>query len=139
MTSYFSLPVVPTVLGYDARLQFVHEDDGIEALRMSIDSEVTGVFNVAGEGVLAVSQAIRRSGRPALAVPRPLLGVAGRSLGRAGLADFSPEQVRFLTYGRGIDTARARTVLGFTPKFGTPAAFDDFLAGRAETRELLHA
>ena len=27
MTSYFRLPVIPTVLGFDARMQFVHESD----------------------------------------------------------------------------------------------------------------
>ena len=32
LTSYFSLPVVPTVLGFDPRLQFVHERDGLEVL-----------------------------------------------------------------------------------------------------------
>ncbi|MBM3688870.1 MAG: NAD-dependent epimerase/dehydratase family protein [Actinobacteria bacterium] len=128
MTSYFSLPVVPTVMGYDARLQFVHEDDGIEALRVAAASEATGVFNVAGEGIITLSQAIRRAGRPWLEVPRPLLGFAGRSLG-SRLADFSPDQVRFLTYGRGIDTGRAAHVLGFIPRYTTARAFDDFVRG----------
>ena len=29
MATYFSLPVIPVVLGFDARLQFIHEDDGL--------------------------------------------------------------------------------------------------------------
>src|SRR4051812_25770642 len=33
MTSYFRLPVIPTVLGYDARMQFVHQDDLDRVLR----------------------------------------------------------------------------------------------------------
>lgn len=136
MTSYFSLPVVPTVLGYDARLQFVHEADGIEALRTAVHSPATGVYNIAGDGVLTVSQAIRRSGRPTLAVPRPFLGIAGRTLGRAGLADFSAEQVRFLTYGRGIDTTRARQTLPFTARYSTAAAFEDFLDGHEVKSEV---
>src|SRR5215203_3127197 len=32
LTQYFSLPVVPTVLGFDPRMQFVHERDGLEVL-----------------------------------------------------------------------------------------------------------
>lgn len=39
MTEFFSLPVIPTVLGYDARLQFVHEDDGLAAMLMAVTSE----------------------------------------------------------------------------------------------------
>lgn len=129
MTAYFSLPMVPTVLGYDARMQFIHEDDGIESLRLASLGEVSGVYNIAGPGVITVSQAIRRAGRPWIGVPRPLLGLAGRSLGRAGLADFSSEQVRFLTYGRAIDTSRAQRILGFTPTYSTPEAFADFVEG----------
>ena len=52
LTDYISLPVVPTVMGFDARLQFVHEDDAIEALRLATVGPVAGIVNVAGTGVL---------------------------------------------------------------------------------------
>ena len=45
---------------------------------------------------------------------------------QARLSDFSPEQVGFLTYGRGVDTTRMRTELGFEPAFTTAEAFADF-------------
>ncbi len=32
MTAYFRLPVVPTVLGFDPRLQFLHEQDLMDVL-----------------------------------------------------------------------------------------------------------
>ena len=129
MTAYFTLPVIPTVLGFDARLQFVHEDDSIAALHRAVTTSATGVFNIAGDGVLALSQAVRRTGRPTLPVPGALLGVVGRALAPTRLVDFSTEQVRFLTYGRAIDTARAQRDLGFVAKRSTSAAFDEFLAG----------
>ena len=47
-----------------------------------------------------------------------------------GLADFSPEQVRFLTYGRGVDTTRMRETLGFVPEYTTREAFETFVAAR---------
>ena len=129
MTAYFTLPVIPTVLGFDARLQFVHEDDSIAALHRAVTAPATGVFNIAGDGVLALSQAVRRTGRPTLSVPGALLGVVGRALAPTRLVDFTSEQVRFLTYGRAIDTSRAQCELGFTAKRSTSAAFDGFLAG----------
>lgn len=129
MTAYFTLPVIPTVLGFDARLQFVHEDDSIAALHRAVTTSATGVFNIAGDGVLALSQAVRRTGRPTLSVPGALLGVVGRALAPTRLVDFSSEQVRFLTYGRAIDTSRAQRELGFVAKRSTSAAFDEFLAG----------
>ena len=36
LAEYFSLPVLPTVFGYDPRLQFVHEDDVIEVLLIAL-------------------------------------------------------------------------------------------------------
>ncbi|MCB9411860.1 MAG: SDR family oxidoreductase [Actinobacteria bacterium] len=134
MTSYFSLPVIPTVLGFDARLQFVHEDDGLEALRRACVQDRPGTFNIAADGVLLLSQAARRAGRPLAPIPLPLVGLVGAAVRRAGLADFSPEQVRFLTYGRGVDTTRMREVFGFSPAHTTAETFDEFVRSRESTR-----
>ena len=130
MTEYFSLPVIPTVLGYDARLQFIHEDDGIEALRRAVAQEIPGTFNIAGEGVLLLSQAVRRASRPRVAIAAPLVGLVGEFVRRFGMADFSPEQGTFLTYGRGVDTTRMRTVFGFSPAHTTAETFDEFIRAR---------
>jgi UDP-glucose 4-epimerase len=130
MTDYFSLPVIPTILGFDARLQFVHEDDSLEALRLATLGECTGAINVAGDGVIMLSQAARLTGRPTLPVPSQFGGVVGQMFRRQGLADFSAEQMRFLSYGRGLDTSRMRNLLGMTPKYATREAFIDFVRGR---------
>ncbi len=50
LTRYFSLPVVPTVLGRDPRLQFVHVDDAMEILHRAVPEDHPGTFNVAGAG-----------------------------------------------------------------------------------------
>ena len=41
--------------------------------------------------------------------------------------------MRFLSYGRVVDTTRMKDVLGFTPRYSTREAFDDFVAGRGCT------
>jgi UDP-glucose 4-epimerase len=112
----------------------VHEDDGIEVLRRSVVENHRGTFNVAGEGVLLLSQAIRRAGRVAVPVPSPAVSMVGSLFRRAGLVDFSPEQVQFLEFGRGVDTTRLRSDFGYLPRYRTIEAFDDFVAGRSLTR-----
>lgn len=126
MTSYFRLPVIPTVLGFDARMQFLHERDQLAALEHATLSDVAGTFNIAGDGLLMLSQAVRRLGKPA--VPLPAFGVSlfGQAVRQSGLADFSAEQIDFLTYGRGVDTTRMRTELGFEPTYNTTETFADF-------------
>ena len=129
MTAYLSMRVVPTVLGFDPRLQFLHEVDALESVRAAVHRRAHGTFNIAGDGVLLLSQALRRADRPLLPVLKPLLPTVGRALSPLGLVDFSPEGVRYLQYGRALDTRLMRETLGFVPAYTTLAAFDDFLAG----------
>jgi UDP-glucose 4-epimerase len=75
---------------------------------------------------MSLHQAIHRAGRPALPLPQPAAPWVGQALRRLGVADFSPEQVRFLTYGRVVDTTRMRELLGFEPRYSTREAFEDF-------------
>jgi UDP-glucose 4-epimerase len=125
LAQYFSLPVVPTVVGFDARLQLLHEDDLLRAVLHACLRGVHGTFNIAGDGIMLVSQARRRLGRPSLPLPPFAATQLSSVVRRRRVADFSPEQVAYLTYGRGVDTTRMRTVLDFEPEFTTAEAFED--------------
>lgn len=126
--AYFRLPVIPTVLGFDPRMQFLNDTDLLDAIEHATLADIAGTFNIAGDGVLMLSQAIRRLGRPALPLPGFAVGPLGSAMRQAGVADFSREQVAYLAYGRGIDTTRMREVLGFHPSRTTEQAFAEFAA-----------
>ena len=129
LTRYFELPVCPTVLGFDPRLQFLHEEDTAQVLlRATLGPATPGTFNIAGDGVVLLSQAIRIAGKPPLPIPEPLVGRVAELVGRT--VDFSPEQVRFLQYGRVADTSAAAEQLGFIPKWTSLHAFEAFAATR---------
>jgi UDP-glucose 4-epimerase len=130
MTRYFSLPMVPTVLGYDARVQLLHEEDALAVLERAVHEDLPGVFNVGADRVLLLSQAIRRAGRVPLPVPATAVPSVSRLFRSAGMVDFSPEQMRFLNFGRVVDTTKLKTEFGFTPRWTTVQAFDDFVRGR---------
>lgn len=135
LADYFALPVLPTVFGYDPRLQFVHEDDVIEVLRIaSLEARRgtlnSGTFNVAGDSVLLLSQCARRLGRPTVPVLLPTITWLSQFMRTAGITDFSPEQIRLLTHGRIVDTSQMRETLGYVPRYTTPEAFGDFARSR---------
>lgn len=130
LTGYLSLPVLPTVLGFDPRVQLCHEDDAVEVLLRSALEDRPGTFNVAGPGILYLSQMIRIAGRPSVPVPQPLVEATAGLLRRTGRVDFSPEQLAFLLYGRVGDITRLRGTFGYEPRFSTRAALLDFLAAR---------
>jgi len=126
MTAYYGLPVIPTVLGFDARLQFVHEDDGLEAIQQAVHAGKAGTFNVAGDSVITLSQSIRRMGKQQISVPQFMFSTIGRNLSRTGLVDFSPEQIRFMTFGRVLDTRAYAETFEHRLRHSTPEAFADF-------------
>jgi UDP-glucose 4-epimerase len=130
LTRYFSQPVVPTVLGRDPRLQFVHVDDALEILHRSVTEDHAGTFNVAGAGVLSLSQAIRRAGRIAVPVLEPGLSAVAGLAKNLRVGHFGLDQVDLFVHGRVVDTSHLIKDYGFTPRT-TAAAFDDFIRGHA--------
>jgi UDP-glucose 4-epimerase len=112
----FSLPAVPMILGFDPRYQFVHEDDVVHALEHAVKRQVPGVYNVAGDGVLALSEVAGLLGKPYAPILPPWgTGLAATALRRLGLR-ISPEMLNQLRFGRGIDNRRYKAA-GFRYRY----------------------
>ena len=128
LTRYLSLPVVPRVLGFDARLQFLHPSDAVAALRLVTDRDVSGTFNIGAADIVTLSQALHKMGRPFVGVPQTAAPLVATLVRRAQLLDFSADQIDALTYGRAMDTSRFTAETGFVPKFSSLAALEEFAA-----------
>src|SRR5690606_28837514 len=63
IASLLTRPLVPTILGFDPRFQFVHETDVVRAIRFALDSGLAGTYNVAGDGLLPWSEVIDICGK----------------------------------------------------------------------------
>ncbi len=108
----FSLPAVPMILGFDPRYQFVHEDEVVHALEHAVTREAPGVYNVAGDGVLALSEVAGLLGKPYAPILPPWgTGLAAAALRRVGVR-IPPEAMNQLRFGRGLDNRRYK-VAGF--------------------------
>jgi UDP-glucose 4-epimerase len=107
-TELFSLPAVPGILGFDPRYQFIHEDDLVGVLRFAAERDLPGVYNAAGDGVLALSEVASLLGKP----PAPILPPWGTSLAAAALRPLgvriSAEVLNQLRYGRGLDNRKLK-------------------------------
>jgi UDP-glucose 4-epimerase len=104
----FSLPAIPMILGFDPRYQFAHEDDVVHALEHAVRERIPGTFNVAGDGVLALSEVAGLLGKPyAPVLPFWGTGLAASALRRIGV-NIPPEALNQLRYGRGVDNRRLK-------------------------------
>jgi UDP-glucose 4-epimerase len=131
------LPVIPSLLGFDPRLQFIHEDDAIGALAHVIRHERSGTFNAAGDGVLALSEVASLLGKPMLPVLPPWgLGFAAAQLRRLGVR-VPVELVRELRHGRGLDNRRLKAS-GYRYRYTTREAVIR-LRARQRLRPLLRS
>jgi UDP-glucose 4-epimerase len=107
-TALFDLPVVPAILGFDPRYQFIHEDDLVEVLRFAVANDLPGIHNAAGDGVLVLSEVASLLGKP-LAPILPPWGTSLAAAGMRGLGLRLPEEVlNQLRYGRGLDNRKLK-------------------------------
>lgn len=119
--------VAPVLAGYDPRIQLLHPQDALDALMHATMGAAPGTFNIAADGILTLTQAIRRAGHVPLPVPSHAFKLAARLLSSQGLRDIGPSQLRYLRFGRAIDTTRMRTEFGFTPRYTTEEALAAYL------------
>jgi UDP-glucose 4-epimerase len=117
----FGLPVIPGMLGFDPRCQFVHEDDVVGALAHVCTHDLPGVYNVAADGVLALSEVASVLGKPLLPILPPWgTTLAAAALRRLGLP-VPLEALRALRFGRGLDNRRLKAA-GFRYRYTTREA-----------------
>lgn len=129
LVRYLSLPVVPTQLGFDPRLQFVHAADATGALEAALRSPARGAVNVAPSGSISLSRILRLARKPAAPIPHPLFGPALGQLGRRlGVGGAYSDGVRLLRYGRGVSNRRLLEEVGYKPAFDAAGAVRDFVA-----------
>ncbi len=124
---FLSLPVVPTPMGFDPRIQFIHQDDGVEAIYRSVKKPTRGPINIAGEGTISLIRLLRLAGKVTVPVPTPLLGRALRTTRLLGMEELGSDFTRVLRYGRGVDVTRMVDELGFKPRYSTVEAVRDYI------------
>ncbi len=133
MSQYLGQPIVPSILGYDPRITFIHEDDAVDVLVRAVENDVAGIFNVAADDAVYLSQAIRLAGKIQAPILPPPPGLASQILKSLPFVHVPPHLVRYLAYGRAVDNSRLKSVFGFEPRYSVLDCINDFaLKKRAE-------
>ncbi|MGH9137465.1 MAG: NAD-dependent epimerase/dehydratase family protein [Acidimicrobiales bacterium] len=120
-----ALPVVPSIFGFDPRLQFVHEDDVIRSLLFVLERQLAGIFNVAGDGLLPWSEVAAICGKRTVPLPAFGTGLAAAPLRRLGV-DLAPELLDLLRFGRGVDNRRFKEA-GFEYQYTSAGAVETYV------------
>jgi UDP-glucose 4-epimerase len=114
LASFLKGKRVPMVLGFDPLFQFLHEDDAAEAVVLTLEKKLRGIYNVAGPQPLPLSVVAREAGRSTIPLPEPVLALL---LGRAGLPRLSRGALAHLKYPIVVDASAFRKATAFDHKY----------------------
>lgn len=116
-------PFWPDVGGMDTPVQFVHEDDVVEALVRLLAGRHGGAFNVTGEGTMTWRDAAELAG---VTVRRMRFGVArriGAFMWRIGQSESPPGNLEFLVHPWVASNEKIKATLGWKPAYTSREAF----------------
>lgn len=121
------LPLAPSILGFDPRLQFVHDVDVVGALLHAVTTATPGVFNVAGAGAQPWSEVCAVVGKDRAPLPPLFTGAAVDALRLLGVR-IPPEILDLLRFGRVVDTTAFERA-GYRYRYTSPATVESFAQG----------
>jgi len=128
---YLKLRYVPTLLGFDPMMQFIHEEDLARALLLSVERQLRGVFNVAGPGAVPLHVAIDETGGHAITLPELVARPFVRRLFDMGLYPFPPGAIDFIKFPCTVDDRRFVAATGFAPRWSLHDIFTQLREERA--------
>ncbi|MCF8198753.1 MAG: SDR family oxidoreductase [Sulfuritalea sp.] len=124
ITALFEKPRLLAIKGSDSPFVFIHDRDVVGAIVQGIDSKVTGIYNVAGDGKLTIFEIAARMGKRCRVLPAPLIQAALWLLKKFGLTRYGPEQLDFLRYRPVLDNRRLKEEFGYVPKLSSAEVFE---------------
>ncbi len=130
----FSRDVVMRLMGYDPLMQFLHEDDAVGALLHAYRGDYEGAFNVVGDNVLYLSDALRLGGRVGIPVPYSLFKPTTTAFWGLQVVDIPGNFLDFFRYAWCGDDRRMRDVMGFKPRFSSREALVAFYEAKERRR-----
>ncbi len=130
ITDLFEKPRLIAIRGSDSPFVFVWDQDVVGAIMHAIGGGPDGVYNLAGDGALTIGQIAERLGKRCIVLPAWLLQGALALLGRLGLTQYGPEQVRFLRYRPVLDNTRLKRDFGYVPRLTSEQAFELWMHAR---------
>jgi len=122
--AYLAQPRVPTVLGFDPMLPFIHEADLATAISLAVDRRLCGVYNVVGPGEAPVHTAIEETGGTAWPIPDPPARWLFERLFRWGLLPYPAGLLDFLKFPVSLAGERFEKATGFRCQYGLPEIFE---------------
>lgn len=127
ITAIFERPVITGVREAETPFVFILDEDVVACIVKGVQEGASGIYNLAGDGVMTLRDIARRLKKPFLPIPSAALRASIAALRRFGLTDYGPEQVDFLQYRPVLANDRLKDRFGYTP-MSTREVFELYLS-----------
>lgn len=111
-------------------LQFVHETDLVEAMCQLLFRRCSGVYNIAGDGLITFEEMVRMLGGTPLSIPFKaiwLLNSAAWFLRLSFLTEFPSSALNIFRHPWLASSDKLKKELGYEFQYTTRSAFEDFV------------
>jgi UDP-glucose 4-epimerase len=130
ITALFEGRFVMGLLGADIPFVLIWDQDVVGGIIKGIHANLTGIYNMAGDGALTMKEMAAMMKKPYLPVPVGLVKGALWILKHLSLTQYGPEQVNFLRYRPVLSNRRLKEEFGYVPHKTTREVFEYFLEAR---------
>jgi UDP-glucose 4-epimerase len=108
----------------DTPIQFVHEDDVVEAMSALLLGRHAGAFNVAGDGLMTLRDCAEIVNSPIRRMPlRAYRGLA-RAMWAARLSEAPPGQIDFALHPWVVSNEKLKDATGWSPRYTSRETFE---------------
>jgi UDP-glucose 4-epimerase len=118
------VPFSPDTGHLDSPIQFVHEDDVVEAMSALLLGRHAGVFNVAGDGLMTLRECAEIVDLPIRKMPLRAYRALARTMWAARLSEAPPGQIEFALYPWVVSNEKLKQTTGWSPRHTSRETFE---------------
>jgi UDP-glucose 4-epimerase len=108
----------------DGAIQFVHEDDVVDAISQLLLGRHPGQFNLSPDGLMTLRECAEALETPIRKLPIWLYRALGKALWHLRVSEAPPGQIDFALYPWIISNEKLKTTLGWTPRHTSRETFE---------------
>jgi len=124
ITRLFEGRAIVGVAGFDTPFVFIWDEDVVEIVMKGIEEQRSGIYNLAGDGVVTLRDIARITGKKYLPIPAFLFRAVLRFMQTCGLSSHGPDQIIFLQYRPVLANDRLKSEFEYIPRKTSREVFD---------------
>jgi len=133
VVNLFQQKIIVGLMGYPGPFNFIYSEDVTDWIIEGINSDITGEYNVAGDGILSMSDIAKKLNKPYLPLPPWLIQLALSIAKPLGLSQYGPEQVKFIKFRPVLSNEKIKKCFHHQPRYNSEEVIEVFLENEKAT------